>query len=86
MGISKFKKDDSDKITTHVGWDGYNGVKTKKYPNGQPVRMIARVVESGSSYFDKRPFINKTIKRARKKAEEQMKEKIEKRIEEMKKE
>lgn len=48
-----------------IGFDGYNLIKTKKYPNGQPNAMIARSVESGTSFSQKIPFIRKTIKQIR---------------------
>ena len=34
-------------------------IRTKKYPKGQPNQLIARVVESGSTYMDKTPFMRK---------------------------
>lgn len=52
-----------------LGFDGYNGVKTKKYPNGQPNTMIARAVESGSSIRDKHPFARPAVNRTKKEAE-----------------
>lgn len=42
-----------------LGFDGYNGQKTHKYPNGQPNSMIARSINSGSSYRRKNPFMDK---------------------------
>ena len=42
-----------------LGFDGYNGQKTAKYPNGQPNSMIARSINSGSSYRRKNPFMDK---------------------------
>lgn len=64
------------------GFDGYNEVKTEKYPNGQPNQLIAGVVESGSTYMKKQPFIrpavNATKKLARKKMQEVFDKKAEK--------
>lgn len=85
MGITKFDKTEN-KTSTHVGWTGYNNLKTKKYPKGQPNIMVARIVESGSSYFNKTPFINKTIRKARTAAEKEMSRKIEEIIENIAKE
>lgn len=42
-----------------LGFDGYNGQKTHKYPNGQPNSLIARSINSGSSYRRKNPFMDK---------------------------
>ena len=66
-----------------LGFDGYNRVKTKKFPSGQPNAMIARSVEKGSSYMKANPFIDKAVKSARAEAEKIMKQEIEKRIDEI---
>lgn len=73
-------------VDTHIGFDGYNDIKTKKYPKGQPNAMIARTVESGSSYFKKTPFIRKAIKSGKGKTEEAMAKVIENEINKLKKE
>ncbi len=51
-----------------VGFDGYNKVKTRKYPNGQPNVMIARATESGSSVREKTPFVRTAVASATKPA------------------
>lgn len=78
LGIAPFDVTARGEVQTKVGFQGYNEVKTKRYPNGQPNQMIARVVESGSSYMDKNPFIRRTISRTKKQAEEKMREVVEK--------
>ena len=85
VGIAPFGKD-GGKYDTHIGFDGYNDIKTKKYPNGQPNQLIARVVESGSSYMDKTPFIRQATNAGKKKAEQLMKETIENEIKKLTKE
>lgn len=57
-----------------LGFDGYNSVKTKQYPNGQPNSLIARSVNSGTSFREKTQFIDKTVRRTRKATEDAMKE------------
>lgn len=52
-----------------LGFDGYNKLKTKKYPNGQPNALIARSLESGSSVRLKHPFIRPAVNKCRKAAE-----------------
>ena len=42
-------------IHVKIGFDGYNEVKTKTFPNGQPNALIARSIESGSSTREKTP-------------------------------
>lgn len=75
LGISPMQ-DDSGYRHVKIGFDGYNEVKTKKYPKGQPNALIARVTESGSSYRKKTPFIRPAVQAAEKAAIEAAKEKI----------
>ena len=77
LGISPFGTTQKMEIETHIGFDGYNNIKTKKYPNGQPNQLIARIVESGSTYMDKTPFIRPALNSGKKRAEEKMKQTIE---------
>ena len=64
-----------------IGFEGYNEVQTKTYPNGQPNTLIARSVESGSSVRDKTPFIAPAVKACRKNAQNTMEVVIQKQIE-----
>lgn len=48
-----------------LGFDGYNGQKTKKYPQGQPNSMIARSVNSGTSFRKKDPFVDRATRRSK---------------------
>lgn len=63
-----------------LGFDGYNKVKTKKYPNGQPNSMIARSVNSGTSFRQKIPFVDKATRSAKKTAEKTMAEKFDEQL------
>lgn len=72
FGITKMEKDQNGYYNVKLGFDDYNGIKTKKYPKGQPNQLIARVAESGSSYMDKTPFVRTAVSAIRKKAVEQM--------------
>lgn len=67
FGIARLQTDQGY-YNVKLGFDGYNQVKTKKYPKGQPNQLIARVVESGSPYMDKTPFIRPAINVTRKPA------------------
>lgn len=69
FGVSALQKDDGY-MNVKLGFDGYNKVKTKKYPNGQPNALIARVTNSGSSYRQKTRFVDKAVSATRKPAEE----------------
>lgn len=65
---------------TKIGFDGYNEVRTKTYPKGEPNALIARSVESGSSVRNKTPFIAPAVKKIRKDAEHAMEVTIEEKI------
>ena len=71
IGFAKMRND-GGLINTKIGFDGYNGVRSKKYPNGQPNALIARAVNSGSSVRVKIPFINRAVKAAKAGAEAAM--------------
>lgn len=75
IGITKLR-DHNGYFNVKIGFDGYNGLKTKKYPKGQPNVMVARYLEKGSSIADKRPFIRPAIRASRAEAEKKMAEVI----------
>ena len=79
LGISKIENDNGY-WNVKVGFDGYNKVKTRKYPNGQPNALIARATESGSSVREKTPFVRPAVSASQKKALEATKIKIDQRI------
>ena len=56
VGISDMRQDGTF-WNVKIGFDGYNGIKTITWPNGQPNAMVARSVESGTSFMRKQPFI-----------------------------
>ena len=62
LGITPIK-DKFGVISAKVGFDGYNDVKTKRWPHGQPNQLIARSCESGSSAMTKQPFVRTAVKR-----------------------
>ena len=67
FGISPMQNDDGF-WNVKLGFDGYNKVKTKTYPQGQPNALIARATESGSSVREKQPFIRTAVTAAQKPA------------------
>ena len=83
FGVSPMQ-DDNGYFNVKLGFDGYNSVKTKKYPQGQPNALIARVTESGSSYREKTPFIRPAVNAARKPAEKAGQAKIDEKIKSIK--
>lgn len=79
FGISPMQNDQGY-VNVKLGFDGYNSVKTKKYPNGQPNALIARVTESGSPYREKTGFIRKSVNASKKDAEDAGRATIDKEI------
>ena len=75
FGVSPMQ-DDGGYKNVKLGFDGYNSVKTKKYPQGQPNVLIARVTESGSSYRKKTPFMRTAVNASRKEALEKGREAV----------
>lgn len=81
FGISKMQ-DDNGYFNVKLGFAGYNKIKTKKYPNGQPNSVIARSIESGSSWRPSYPFVAPAVRSTKDAAEKAMAEEIDKGINE----
>lgn len=79
FGISKLQ-DDSGYLNVKLGFDGYNRTKTEKYPGGQPNQLVARGVESGTSWKQKKSFIRPAVNKTRKQAEQKMKDVLDEEI------
>ena len=69
LGISHIEAT-GDKADAVVSFNGYNGRPTKKYPNGVPIPLIARSIESGSSVREKNPFIRRAFNNAKTNAQQ----------------
>lgn len=80
FGISHAQTD-GDYRHVKLGFDGYNKQKTKKYPNGQPNSVIARSINSGTSFRKKNPFIDRATRASKKSCESTMQKVIENEIE-----
>lgn len=59
-------------LNAKIGFDGYNDNKTKAWPSGKPNTMVARSIESGASWLQASPFIDKTTRANKKRVERQM--------------
>lgn len=70
-------------VQTKAGFDGYGSVPTKKYPKGVPNQLIARSVESGTSFRKKNPFIRRTVNKVRGQAQDAMAKEIDSILEKM---
>ena len=79
MGISPIKHD-GDYINAKVGFDGYGSIPTKKYPKGVPNQLVARSVNSGTSFRKKNPFVNRAVNKSKKEAQKLMPEVIDEEI------
>lgn len=79
FGISKMQNDDGF-VNVKLGFNGYNDIKTKSYPAGQPNVLVARGTESGTSWKQKYPFVRPAVSRVTKSAEKVMIYTIEKGI------
>lgn len=64
-----------------LGFDGYNRTKTERYPQGQPNQLVARGVESGTSWKQAHPFVKPAVAKSRKQAEKVMADKLDEEIE-----
>lgn len=67
MGISPMR-DDSGFINVKLGFDGYAGAPTPSYPRGKPVPMLARAVQSGTSFMVGHAFVKNGVRKSRKAA------------------
>lgn len=72
LGISSIKKDRSGMVQTSVGFTGYNSVKTRHFPNGQPNPEVARSLEKGTSYLRRNRFVERAVRAAKAEAIEAM--------------
>lgn len=77
LGVSKVSVDEHGDWTVRIGFNssgpkGYGDQPTATYPRGQPIPMIARSVESGTSIQPKQPFMRPAVDATKKKAVEVM--------------
>lgn len=75
FGIAPLQ-DENGYLHVKLGFSGYNSVRTKNYPNGQPNAVIARSVNSGTSFRQRIPFVDTAVASARSQAEDKMKQKL----------
>lgn len=79
LGIAKMRQDGTF-LNVKIGYDGYNNIKSKEWPKGQPNAMIARSIEAGTSFLPKTGYLRKATRSARKGCEEVMRLAIDKEI------
>lgn len=81
FGITEMQDDGTGFLNVKIGFDGYSGIKTATWPNGQPNQLIARAIESGTSYMLKHPFVKEGVAVSKKTALKIMKAKVDENIE-----
>ena len=72
FGVAPMRSDDGV-YNVKAGFEGYNPIKTRRWPRGQPNAMVARSVERGTSFMVANKFFSSAIRRARKRAMDRMK-------------
>lgn len=82
FGIAKMKKD-GDYYNVKLGFDGYNGQKTKAHPGGVPNSLIARSIVSGTSFRQRNDFVGKAVRSTKSAAEKKMEQKLDEKIKEI---
>lgn len=74
-------RDDGGYYNVKLGFDGYNDLETKGNPIGQPNQMIARAIESGTSFSDKIPFVRPAVNATKARAEKALSDTLDEEIE-----
>lgn len=82
LGIAR-KRTENGNINVKIGMDGYNADVTDKYPKGHPNAMVARSIESGTSFTIRHPFISSAVRLSKAAAEEAMRAEVDKQVEEI---
>lgn len=80
LGIASLQ-DDGGFLNVKIGFDGYNRIKSKRWPNGQPNQMVARSIERGTTWMQGHAFVKKAVAASRKAALTAMQDTIDKNIE-----
>lgn len=80
FGISSMQDDGTGYLHVKIGFDGYNDIVTQRWPKGQPNQMVARAVESGTTWMQKNDFVRRAVASSRKRAIEYMKKTVDKSI------
>lgn len=82
LGIAKMRNDNGF-LNVKIGFAGYNEIKTRRWPQGQPNAMVARSIERGTSFMRATPFVKKTVAAAKSGALETMKKSVDESIEDL---
>lgn len=80
MGISPFRAKGTV-LDVLIGFDGLSQMRSSAFPSGKPNSLIAKQVNSGTSWQVKQPFIRSARAQYKGPAQQKMKETFEKEIE-----
>lgn len=83
FGVTPIKRDRDGFLHAKIGWDGYSGSKTKQHPQGVPIPLLVRVIDSGTSWRKKLPFVRKTVKKYEQAAVEEMQKALDEELEDI---
>ena len=64
FGIAKLQNTDGF-INVKLGFDGYNKIKSNRWPTGQPNQVIGRSIERGTSFMEAHPFVKPAVSATR---------------------
>lgn len=82
LGIAKGRYNSDGTYDVKLGFDGYNELtKSKRHPKGLPNMMVARSVNSGTSFMKAQPFMEKTIRLTERDAVNAMSDQFDKELE-----
>lgn len=81
LGIAHMQDDGRGFLNVKIGFDGYNDLRSDRWPRGQPNQMVARSVERGTYFMKANPFVKPVMNRISPTARKIMREKIEEDIE-----
>lgn len=79
MGVAPLLVDNGF-ANVKVGFDGYDDRPTVKYPRGHPIPMLARAVQSGTSWMQGNPFVKTAVRKSRRAAAAAMAKRVEQEI------
>ena len=74
LGVTNVRVNNRGDWDIKIGFDGsgYDSQRTRTYPRGRPLLMLARSIEHGSSIQPKQPFFRKAVEATKKQAVEIM--------------
>ena len=72
LGFTPISVDEKGLVNIKIGFDGYNSVKSKRWPNGEPNLLIARAVNSGTSFMAANSFAKDARAKGGRKARKEM--------------